>query len=46
MAFINAFDPKWSGALPATFIYDSDGKLRHALYGKTRTISSRPRCST
>ena len=35
MAFIDAFDPKWSGALPATFIYDGQGALRHALLGKT-----------
>ena len=35
MAFIDAFDPKWSGALPATFIYDGQGKLRHALLGKS-----------
>lgn len=35
MAFINAFDPHWSGALPGTFIYDADGRLRHALLGKT-----------
>ena len=35
MAFINAFDPKLSGALPATFIYDGQGKLRHALLGKS-----------
>ncbi len=35
MAFINAFDPKWSGALPATFIYDGQGTLRHALLGKS-----------
>jgi thiol-disulfide isomerase/thioredoxin len=35
MAFINAFDPTWSGALPATFIYDGQGRLRHALLGKT-----------
>ncbi len=25
--FVNAFSPKWSGALPATFIYDGDGSL-------------------
>ena len=24
-AFINAIDPKWSGAIPATFIYDTNG---------------------
>lgn len=35
MAFINAFDPKWSGALPATFIFDGQGTLRHALLGKS-----------
>jgi len=35
MQFINAFDPAWSGALPATFIYDARGRLRHALLGKS-----------
>jgi thiol-disulfide isomerase/thioredoxin len=34
MEFIDAFDPRWSGALPATFIYDDAGRLRHAIYGK------------
>jgi hypothetical protein len=24
--FIDSVDPKWSGALPATFIYDRSGK--------------------
>ena len=27
-AFIEAFHKQWSGALPATFIYDRDGNLR------------------
>ena len=27
MAFIDAIEPKWSGALPATLVYDRDGKL-------------------
>ena len=27
--FINGLDPRWSGALPATFIFDPAGKLRH-----------------
>jgi thiol-disulfide isomerase/thioredoxin len=27
--FINGIDSRWSGALPATFIYDGSGKLRH-----------------
>jgi thiol-disulfide isomerase/thioredoxin len=26
-AFINAIDEKWSGAIPATFIYDTNGTL-------------------
>ena len=26
--FINGIDPLWSGALPATFIYDGGGKLK------------------
>ena len=29
--FINAVDKEWSGALPATFIYDRAGKLAHFL---------------
>jgi len=33
MEFIDAFDPKWSGALPATFIYGADGHLRHSIHG-------------
>ncbi|HSD11700.1 MAG TPA: TlpA disulfide reductase family protein [Candidatus Binatia bacterium] len=35
MEFINTLDPDWSGALPATFIFDSTGKRRHSLLGKT-----------
>jgi len=35
MQFIDAFDPQWSGALPATFIYDRSGTRRHALLGKS-----------
>jgi thiol-disulfide isomerase/thioredoxin len=34
MEFINALSPKWSGALPATFIYDRAGKLRFFHEGK------------
>jgi thiol-disulfide isomerase/thioredoxin len=30
-AFINTFNPQWSGALPATFIYDRTGKQVHTL---------------
>lgn len=32
-AFINALDPAWSGALPATFVYDSKGGRRHSFLG-------------
>ncbi len=34
MAFINAMAPRWSGALPATFIYDSRGELVRFWEGK------------
>jgi thiol-disulfide isomerase/thioredoxin len=27
MSFINTLNPKWSGALPATFLYDGEGRL-------------------
>jgi hypothetical protein len=33
--FINAFDREWSGALPATFVYDAAGTRRHSILGKT-----------
>jgi len=28
-SFINALHPEWSGAVPATFVYDRSGKLVH-----------------
>jgi thiol-disulfide isomerase/thioredoxin len=31
---MNQFDPQWDGAIPATFIYDKEGKLRVKFYGK------------
>ena len=33
--FINAVDPKWSGALPALFLYDRSGRMVHSFVGKT-----------
>lgn len=33
-AFINSFDKKWSGAVPATFIYDAGGAPQSYLLGK------------
>jgi thiol-disulfide isomerase/thioredoxin len=32
--FINSIDPKWSGALPATFIYDRSGKRVKSFFGE------------
>jgi len=29
-AFIDAFDPQWTGALPATFVYDDSGRRRES----------------
>ena len=31
--FIDVIEPRWTGALPTTFIYDAQGKLRHLLEG-------------
>lgn len=33
--FINFIDPKWSGALPALFLYDRQGKKVKAFIGET-----------
>ena len=33
--FINSVDPKWSGALPALFLYDRQGKLARSFIGET-----------
>lgn len=32
--FINAIDPKWSGALPASFLYDKAGKKIRSFIGE------------
>jgi thiol-disulfide isomerase/thioredoxin len=32
--FINSIDVKWSGALPATFIYDRSGKRVRSFFGE------------
>jgi thiol-disulfide isomerase/thioredoxin len=34
MTFINALSPRWSGALPATFVYDGRGQLTDFWQGK------------
>ncbi|MCL4401284.1 MAG: TlpA family protein disulfide reductase [Acidobacteria bacterium] len=33
--FIDAIDPKWSGALPALFLYDRQGRKARAFIGET-----------
>jgi peroxiredoxin len=35
LSFIDAFHKQWSGALPATFIYDRKGNLRSFWEGIT-----------
>lgn len=32
--FINALDKKWSGAIPATFIFDKEGNQKEMIVGK------------
>jgi thiol-disulfide isomerase/thioredoxin len=32
--FIDAIDPKWSGTLPATFVYDRTGKRVKSFFGE------------
>lgn len=32
--FINAIDPKWSGALPASFLYDRTGRKARSIIGE------------
>lgn len=34
MAFINGLDPRWSGALPASFLYDGHGRQRQFWPGR------------
>lgn len=33
-AFINAINRRWSGALPASFIFDRAGRLAHSFFGE------------
>ena len=34
MAFIDGLNPEWSGALPASFVFDADGEQRYFREGK------------
>ncbi len=38
---INAVDPKWSGALPATFLYNPEGKVVFKHFGRVEPLELR-----
>lgn len=38
---INLVDPKWGGALPATFLYDAEGKVVFKHFGRIQTADLR-----
>lgn len=38
---INSIDPKWSGALPATFLYDANGEIVYKHFGRFNTAELR-----
>jgi thiol-disulfide isomerase/thioredoxin len=42
-AFIDSLDPKWRGALPATFLFDGKGTRRHSWLGAVTYESLRSR---
>ncbi len=43
VAFIDSLDPKWRGALPATFLFDGKGTRRHSWLGPVTYQSLRSR---
>lgn len=45
-AFVNAIDPDWSGALPATFIFNKDGDRVFSIVGKLSEVELREQVST
>jgi thiol-disulfide isomerase/thioredoxin len=42
MAFINGLDPRWTGVLPASFLFDAEGKLRHFWSGRVTAATVAP----
>jgi thiol-disulfide isomerase/thioredoxin len=38
---ISAIDPGWSGALPATFLYDAEGKVAFKHFGRIKPLELR-----
>jgi hypothetical protein len=45
MAFIDALDPKWKGALPATFLFDGRGAKKKSWLGSVTYDDLRRRVS-
>jgi thiol-disulfide isomerase/thioredoxin len=45
MSFIDALDPKWKGALPATFLYDGRGARKQSWLGSVTYDDLRARVS-
>jgi thiol-disulfide isomerase/thioredoxin len=43
MAFINGLDPRWTGALPASFLFDGEGQLRQFWPGEVTARTLAPR---
>jgi len=43
MAFINGIDPRWSGALPASFLFDGQGQIRQFWPGQVTARDVGPR---
>jgi thiol-disulfide isomerase/thioredoxin len=43
MAFINGLDPRWSGALPASFLFDGQGRLRQFWPGQITAATVAPK---
>ena len=35
-ALVNSINPRWGGSIPATFLYDREGKLVNSWEGATR----------
>lgn len=38
---LSAVDPEWRGALPATFLYDSQGKIAYKRFGRIKPLELR-----
>jgi thiol-disulfide isomerase/thioredoxin len=43
MAFINGIDPRWSGALPASFLFDGQGQIRQFWPGQVTAREVAPK---